>query len=262
MKQHQVRRLRHCTKIILLVLFGHSSSHLNAQQFNSDNYVVMPHGTGTFVITNGERNAAFVNSFGLIPRFEFFVQGNLFWENEKTESPQHFTATLYAKYSLWVNTQKSSGVSVFLGFGKSPGYYTQKEFLTLHKNYWTAVVYTLPLFNKTIYWDFMPGGMVDIDYKGSKNAAWGFTYSSRINVYKLIPKTAIVAEIFGTEGSIYSAPEYKIGLRYEPNDFIIPAITYGNTLSGTGGAGFEIGLVIFTPQYIKKSYIQNNHIEY
>jgi len=69
-------------------------------------------------------------------------------------------------------------------------------------------------------------------------------------------------EMYGSEGSAYSNPEYKIGLRWEPNDFIIPAISYGSRLNGGYGAGFEIGIVIYSPQFLKKDFIKSNKIAY
>ncbi len=248
--------------LLFFFLVGLNPVWLKAQQFNSDNYLVMPHGTGTFVLTSGERNSTIISSFALIPKFEFFIQANLFWEDKKLQTPQHFTTTLYAKYQVWINKEKNGGLGAFLGVGNSPGYYNLQDYLNPHKNYWTAVAYTLPLFNNNLYWDIMPGAVVDFDTEESNNTAWGFTYSTRLNIYGIIPKSAIVAELYGTEGRTYSRPEYKIGLRWEPNDFIIPALTYGNNLSGTGAAGFEFGLVIFTPQYLKKEFIKNNHIQY
>ena len=249
-------------KIGVVLLFLSTISQVNGQQFNSDSYVVMPHGTGTFVFTAGERNSTIIGSFGLIPKFEFFIQTNLYWEDEEIQSPQHFSTTLYAKYSIWVDQNKTGGLSVFLGWGHSPSYFMLNEFLNDHKNYWSALTYTLPLFNNAVSWDLMPGATVDLEYGDKKEAAWAFTYSSRLNIYKIIPKTAIVAEIYGSEGQIHAKPEYKVGLRWEPNDFIIPALTYGNNFSGTGAAGFEIGIIIFTPQYLKKDFIKNNHIDY
>jgi len=107
----------------------------------------------------------------------------------------------------------------------------------------------------------MPGAMVDFDYGNNKEAAWGFTYSTRFALYKVIPKSAIVAEIYGTDGQVYSAPEYKAGVRYEPNSFIVIAASYGSQLNGGTGAGFELGIMVFSPAFLKKDYIKNNHIE-
>ncbi len=245
---------------IILCVF--SVITLRSQQFNSDNYLTMPHGTGTFVLTTGERNSGMVSSFALIENFEFFVQAFLFRDGRVDDYSQHFTTTVYAKYMFWVNKANTGGAAVFLGMGDSPGSYNQDGYSPLHKNYWTALPVTIPFFNNTISWDIMPGAMVDLDYGNNKETAWGFTYSTRVAVYKVIPKTAIVGEVFGTEGKAYSKPEYKVGLRWEPNSFIVPAISYGGSFDGSLGAGFEIGVVIFSPQFLKKDYIKNNTIEY
>lgn len=248
--------------MLLLILLTGYINKTKAQQFNSDNYLTMPHGTGTFVITAGQRSATLLSSFALVPEFEFFFQANLFRDYRIENYVQHFTTTVYAKYMFWVNKDNNGGAAAFLGFGRSPGYFANTEYTELHNNIWTAIPISIPLFNNMITWDIMPGAMVDFNPKDSDQTAWGFTWSSRIGIYKIIPKTAIVMETYGTEGQAESLPEYKIGLRWEPNDFIIPAITYSSQLQGGYGAGFEIGIVIFSPQFIKKDFINNNRIEY
>jgi hypothetical protein len=241
-----------CLTVVFLSIFFLSSIPTRAQQFNTDNYLTMPHGTATIVLTAGGRNAGTAASFALAPKWEFFAQAFLYWENEKELSPQHFNILGYAKYMFWVNKENNGGGAAFLGFGKSPGYWEQTEFLKTHQNIWTAVPITLPLFNNTISWDIMPGAIFDWSNGESGDPAWGFTYSTRVAVYKIIPKTAIVGEIYGTSGSAYSAPEYKIGLRWEPNNTIVPAITYGRSLDGTSGPQLEIGVLIFSPQFLRK----------
>ncbi|MBU1009991.1 MAG: hypothetical protein KKD74_07650 [Bacteroidetes bacterium] len=233
-----------------------------SQQFNSDNYLTMPKGTGTFCPTSGQRNSTLLMSFALIDRFEFFAQGNLYRDYRDEQSPQYFTTTVYGKYMFWKNKANTGGGGVFLGFGQSPGYYNKTEFTELHKNIWTAVPITIPFLNNMFSWDIMPGAMVDFDYGNNKETAFGFTWSTRLAISKIIPKISIVGELYGTKGEVSSKPEYKVGLRWEPNDFIIPAITYGAGLDGTSGAGFEIGLVIYTPQYLTKDFIKNNTIQY
>ncbi len=237
-------------------------NNASAQQFNSDNYLTMPHGTGTFVLTTGERNSSMYATFSLLPRFELNISTAMFWEDEKTNSPQHFSTNIFGKYMFWVNETNSGGGGVFLGIGKSPGYYNQSGYSAFHKNYWTSVPITFPLFNNTISWDIMPGALVDFDYGDNSSTAWGFTWASRMAIYKIIPKTAIVVEAYGTEGKAYSKPEYKVGLRWEPNDYIIPAISYGACFDGSKAAGIEFGIIIFTPQFLKKDFIKNNHIVY
>lgn len=247
-----IRLKKSCLVIIFLSAFSLNSLDTQAQQFNTDNYLTMPHGTATIVLTNGGRNAGTAASFALAPKWEFFAQAFMFWENEKEFTPQHFNILAYAKYMFWVNKENNGGGAVFLGVGKSPGYWQNTEFLKTHQNVWTSIPITFPLFNNTISWDIMPGAIFDWSNGESGDPAWGFTYSTRVAIYKIIPKTAIVGEVYGTSGSAYSKPEYKIGLRWEPNNTIVPAITYGRALDGTSGAGLEIGVVIFSPQFLKK----------
>ncbi|TDQ19036.1 hypothetical protein DFQ04_0853 [Algoriphagus boseongensis] len=238
--------------IILIFSFFFNLKETKAQQFNTDNYLTMSHGTTTVTMTAGGRNSGAILSFALIPNWEFFVQTSLFWENEKELVPQHFNLQGYAKYMFWVNKENDGGGAVFLGFGRSPGYWDETEFLQSHRSIWTAVPITFVLFNKTISWDLMPGALLDWSNTDINEAALGFTYSTRIAVYKIIPKSAIVGEVYGTAGSAYSKPEYKIGFRWEPNNTIVPAISYGRAFDGSSGARLEIGVTIFTPQYLKK----------
>ena len=236
---------------IIFIMFLLSLSSVKAQQFNTDNYLTMPQGTCTFVLTAGQRNATFINSFALIQNWEFFAQANLYWEDKDQNLPQHFTTNLYFKYMFYENKNKTGGFAAFLGYGQAPGYYNQSQFLDRHTNIWTAVPITIPFFDNMISWDLMPGGMVDFDYGNNKKTAWGFSYSTRLAIYKIIPQSAIVGEYYGTAGELYSEPEYKVGIRWEPNDTVIPAITYGSAIDGLSGPGFEIGVVIFTPRFLK-----------
>lgn len=237
----------------IFLLFIAFSKSVLAQQFNSDNYLTMPHGTVSTTLTAGVRNSGVIASFALIPNFEFFAQATLFNENTSLEIPSHFTTTVYAKYMFWVNEAKNGGGGVFLGIGKSPGFWTETQFQALHENVWTSVAVTFPFFNNKISWDLMPGLIYDWRSDSDTSGSWGFTYSTRVAVYGIVPKSALVGEIYGTEGSLFSPMEYKVGIRWEPNSTIIPAITYGNTFSGSGqGARLEIGVTIFSPTFLKK----------
>ncbi|MDX8339032.1 hypothetical protein SLH46_07545 [Draconibacterium sp. IB214405] len=247
---------------LLFIGFLSTSNKVNAQQFYTDSYVTMPKGTGTFILTSGEHNANIYSVFALFKGFELNFQATLFYEDKPTNATNYFTTNIYAKYTFWVSNDRSAGAAVFLGIGKAPGYFTNSGYSAMHKNYWTAVPVTIPLFGNTISWDIMPGGLVDFDYGDNDKTAWGFTYSSRIAIYKVIPKTAIVGEIFGTEGQVHSKPEFKAGLRWEPNPWIVVAGTYGAMLDGGQGSGFELGVMIFTPKFLSKDFMRNNEIQY
>ncbi|TDQ19304.1 hypothetical protein DFQ04_1125 [Algoriphagus boseongensis] len=246
---------------LIMTYFLVLGTQIKAQQFNSDNYLTMPHGTGTFILTYGERNATMYSVFALKPRFELNVQANLFWEN-KDQPTNRFTSNIYGKYMFWVNKKNNGGGAVFLGIGQSRGYYSESTYSAMHKNYWTAVPITFPLFHDNVFLDLMPGGLIDFDYGNSKKTALGFTYSSRLAIYKIIPRSAIVGEVYGTAGKANSPAEYKAGIRFEPNDFVVVAATYGGRIDGNKASGFELGLMIFTPQFLKKDFIKNNDIKY
>ncbi|MFD1315130.1 hypothetical protein [Namhaeicola litoreus] len=238
---------------LVLILCSCSFVGVKGQQFNTDNYLTMPHGTSTITLTAGQRNSGVIASFSLIPNFEFFAQATMFYENTSLEIPSHFTTTVYAKYMFWVNEEKNGGGGVFLGIGKTPGYWANTEFIELHKNIWSAASFTFPLFDNAVSWDLMPGMVYDWSSEPESPGGWGFTYSTRVAVYGIIPQSALVGEVLGTEGDLFSPMEYRIGIRWEPNKFVIPAITYGNTFSGSGqGARLEVGVMIFSPPYLKK----------
>lgn len=249
-------------KIKVLLLFVIMSLSGFAQQFNSDNYLTMPHGTATMVLTTGQRSSTFLCSFAFVPKFEFFAQANLFRDYRIENYPQHFNTSVYAKYMFWVNKKKNGGAAVFLGFGRSPGYYQTTDYTELNKNVWTAFPVTIPFAKSAVLWDVMPGALLNINSSNHSDFSWGFTWSSRLAIYKIVPQTAIVAEIYGAEGQASTPSEYKVGLRWEPNDYIVPALSYSSSLDGGYGAGIEIGIIIFTPQYLSKSFIKNNHINY
>jgi hypothetical protein len=60
--------------------------------------------------------------------------------------------------------------------------------------------------------------------------AWGFTWSARLAVYKIVPRCAIVGEAFGTAGEAYSYPQYNFGLRWEsPKLALRPPTAQGST---------------------------------
>jgi len=94
----------------------------------------------------------------------------------------------------------------------------------------------------------MPGGVVNTDWGSAKTTASAFTYSTRAALYGIIPKSAIVGEVFGAAGTAHSDP--KAGIRWEPNYNVTVAATYGSALNGSEGAGFEIGVMIFTPRFL------------
>jgi hypothetical protein len=95
----------------------------------------------------------------------------------------------------------------------------------------------------------MPGASYTVDYGSDEKGAWAFTYSTRAAWYPVNLKWAIVGEVFGGEGEVTTIPEYKTGLRWEPNPYATFALTYGQEFNGSNGARFEVGMMLFTPSF-------------
>src|SRR5205085_12222718 len=134
------------------------------------------------------------------------------------------------------------------GTGMFPGYFDGDERTKdAFKTYWTNMPITIPLFNNKVSWDLMPGANMTINYGNTQTTAFGFTYSTRVAWYAFGPELGIVSEIFGAAGKAYSKPEIKAGLRWEPNQYATFALTWGQEIKGTNGAGLEFGVMLFTP---------------
>jgi len=233
----------------LILLSGHPAQ---AQQFNSDSWLSKDPGVATVILTGGQRNSTLMTTFSLIPKWEFTVAAFLYNDDENKATNDGYSTTFYAKYMFYENKAKTGGAAVKFGTGLRPGEAADSAIQGALKTYWVNAPMTLPLFSNKVSVDIMPGVSVSKDYGEQKNTAWGFTYSGRVAWYPRNPTTSIVGEVFGTEGESAVTPEYKIGLRWEPNQSTVWALTYGQEFKGDGtnDAKFEIGLMLFTPPFL------------
>ena len=65
--------------------------------------------------------------------------------------------------------------------------------------------------------------------------AWAFTYATRLAWYPSSPEWSIVGEIMGSEGDLDVPAEYRTGLRWEPSQYSVFAITYDDEFEGGNG---------------------------
>ena len=133
------------------------------------------------------------------------------------------------------------------GTGINPGHLEKGVVTDTLQSWWANAVYTVPFLGDLVSWDLLPGFVVNLDHDQSDETAWGMTYSSRAAVYKLVPQSAIVGEVFGTTGEAYAEPTYRVGVRWE-SPRIIVAATYGDSFNGSGSPGFELGIMMLTDQ--------------
>lgn len=222
-----------------------------AQQYNSDSWLSKPHGMITLIPTVGQRNTMLMSTFSLIPKWEFTYAVYVYNDDHDPLTDDGYSTSLYAKYMFFQNEAETGGASVKFGTGMFPGTIKGDEKLSdAFNTYWVNFPMTIPFFNNRLSWDIMPGVSVTRRYTtDDATNALGYTYSTRLAWYPVDLIWAIVGEVYGTEGEVQANPEYKIGLRWEPNQHFAWALTYGEEFAGNDGPGIELGVMIFTPQF-------------
>lgn len=233
----------------VLFLAIHSGPAI-AQQFNSDSYLSKPWGMITIIPTLGQRSSMIMNTYSLFPKWEFTMAAYLYNDDNDPTTNDGYSTTLYVKYMFYENKEKTGGAAVKAGTGMRPGTLDANlRVKDAFRTYWMNAPATVPFFNNTLSWDIMPGTSMTIDYENQGKEAWAFTYSTRLAWYPFGPKWSAVGEVFGSAGETGTIPEYKIGARWEPSQYAVFAITYGQEFRGTNGAGFELGVMLFTPPF-------------
>ena len=253
MSQIQARRLLRSLGSYLII-FAMSTIFIKtsfAQQYNSDSWLSKPHGTVTVIPTAGQRNTMLMTTYSLFPKWEFTIAGYMYNNDGDPLTADGYSASLYAKYMFYQNKKETGGASVKAGTGMKPGTIGGEDrSKDAFKSYWMNFPCTIPLFNNKLSWDLMPGATYNSSYGKEKTTAWGFTYSTRVAWYPFDPRWSAVGEVFGTEGENKAIPEYRLGVRWEPSQHAVFALTYGNEFNGTQGAGFEFGIMLFSPPFV------------
>jgi hypothetical protein len=245
------RALRLMIGIVLCGAAILATAPARAQQFNSDNYLSKPHGVATIILTTGERNTMWMTTFSLLPRWEFTAAAYLYNKDSDWTTEDGYSTSYYFKYMVYENAARTGGLAVKAGTGMDPGYIAAYGLEDAFQTWWMNAPVTLPFFDNKVSWDIMPGASVTWDYGEDKKTAPAFTYSTRVSWYPLNMESAIAAEVFGSEGEVRAIPEYKVGIRWEPNQYAVLALTYGQEFDGENGAGFEFGMMFFTPPFLK-----------
>jgi len=238
-------------KFLLALSFSIMNAMLvNAQQFNSDSWLSKKHGTITLIPTVGQRNSMLMNTYSLFPKWEFTMAAYLYNDDNDPLTDDGYSASFYAKYMFYQNKSETGGASVKAGTGMFPGTIQGEDReKDAFQSYWINFPCTIPFFNNELSWDIMPGASVTRNYGKEQTTAWAFTYSTRLAWSPFNPKWSFVGEVFGTGGEVVAIPEYKAGVRYDPSQYATFALTYGHEFAGSFGAGFEFGIMLFTPPF-------------
>jgi hypothetical protein len=246
-------RTRGTVLAFLLWLLAAAWSPLHAQQFNSDSYLSKPHGMATIILTYGERNSMIMNTFSLWPRWEFTAAAFLYDPDRNPLTDNGYSGSLYAKYMFFENQAKTGGFAIKFGTGLDPGYMdAQNRINDAFRTYWMNVPVTLPFLGYRLSWDLMPGASYSSNLGAEGGSAWAFTYTTRLAWYPYSPKLSLVGEIVGSEGEGTSPNEYRVGPRWEPGPHVVVALTFDDEFHGDGGAGWEIGVMLFSPPFMCK----------
>ncbi len=218
-----------------------------AQQFNGDNQWVAPHGVATFILTVGQEYSTALAIAALLPETEFNIGVTHFVDKPLDLTEGHYSGLFYVKRRLFENEAGNAGMSVSVGTGVDPSYLAAGTVTDTFKSWFASTAYTMAFREGAVTWDLMPGVLVNLDEDQSGQTAWGMTWCTRVAVYKVIPQSAIVGEVYGTAGEAYAEPTYRVGVRWESPRVIIAA-TYGDSFSGNGSPRFEVGVMVLTNQ--------------
>jgi hypothetical protein len=234
----------------LCLIFLAWATFAQAQQFSSDSWISKPHGVVTLIPTIGERSSMIMNTYSLFPRWEFTMAAYLYNNDGDPNTNDGHSSSLYVKYMFYQNDEETGGAAVKFGTGMFPGYFHEDNRVKdAFRTYWTNMPVTFPLMDNKISWDVMPGASMTINHGETDETSWAFTYATRVAWYPKGPEFALVGEIFGVASDADERPEYKAGLRWEPTPYATFALTYGDEFSGSNGAGFEFGVMLFTPAF-------------
>lgn len=226
-----------------------------AQQYNSDNYLSKPQGVMTIILTAGQRNNMIMDTVSLFRNWEFTIAAYIFNPDRDPLTDDSYSTSYYFKYMFYENQRKTGGFAVKGGTGMEPGYIINNVGVKdAFKTYWVNAPVTIPLFKDKVSWDLMPGSSVTFDHGETKETAWAFTYSTRVAWYPFNPMDSFVGEVYGAEGQAVSIPEYRVGMRWEPNPNVVWAVTYDAEFHGTHGGGVELGVMLFTPPFASFSH--------
>ena len=224
----------------------------NAQQFAADNQWVAPEGVATLVGTFGQKYMMLDFTLAAHQEWEVNVQAVHYYNDPSKQSGPYTSPSLYVKRRLKQNKTETGGYAVFLGTGIYPQHLDKGEVTSRFQSWWAMGVATYAFAGDRIMLDILPGVVANLDHKQTGTTAWGFSYSTRVAVYRIIPSSALVAEVFGTAGKASAPFSYRAGIRWESKKWVV-AGTYSDGFSTTNGAGLEIGILYYTERLWSKN---------
>jgi hypothetical protein len=233
--------------VVLMALAGLLTplDSANAQQFYGDNQWVAPHGVATLVGIAASEYSQVIATAALVPEWEFNLSLTYTYDDPLTGSSSYNSGSFYIKRRLSQNEAETAGYAIMAGTGLWPEHIVDGNVSSAGKSWWANLNATYSFLDDNVLLDVLPGFVVNFDSDRRGEEEWGFTYGSRVAIYDVIPRSAIVAEVFGTAGEAFAEPSYRAGLRWESDKLII-ALTYTDAFDGSAGGGVELGFMYLT----------------
>jgi hypothetical protein len=196
-----------------------------------------------------------MTTLSLFPRWEFTAAAYVYNRDADRTTSDGYSTSVYAKFMPWQNADQTGGIAVKGGVGMKPSYMLEGNvYRDGSQTFWMNTPATIPFFGNRLSLDVMPGASVTLDYPEKKKETWAFTYSTRLAWYPTAPPTeptwSLVGEVYGSAGSGSMSPDWRAGFRWEPNLYTNIAFTYARKFDGSPGAGFEVGVMLFSPPFV------------
>ena len=100
----------------MLTLLTGALNPVYGQQFNSDNWWILPYGTGMGVATVGQHVSTMVLGYGFWPKWEVDLSA-AFLEKEDEDTANHYVTSAFVKRLLYENETETGGLAVMAGSG-------------------------------------------------------------------------------------------------------------------------------------------------
>lgn len=116
------------------ILLAGALNPVYGQQFNSDNWWVLPHGVGLGMATAGQHYSTMCLGYSFYPKWEFDISTTLY-AKEGTDTTNHYATSAYVKRLIFEDEAQTSGLSLMAGIGSTPGYLESGSVTRDFKNY-------------------------------------------------------------------------------------------------------------------------------
>lgn len=93
------------------------------------------------------------------------------------------------------NATKNGGFAIAFGQGANPGFSVRDSLGSSHKQLFAIPELTIPLLSGKLLWNLNPGVFVDFDYGEESDTVWRFSHATRMALYGVVPRSALVGEI-------------------------------------------------------------------